>query len=471
MSLLAGFLALDLVVVRGQTASVLFCPERFVLMRLSDEGLVAAELALSPECSDALVESSGIGEFLRIAVDYVSQSEKVEIFDARLMPFEGAKERLPKLVLMVNNYCNLRCKYCYEHATAFQDPAACISRTAIRATIDKCYENFSDIGTILFLGGEPTLSEAAIEEGCVYSLSQAMRLGRSKPGFGMITNGMRISEHLEEVIETYGIQLTFSMDGPKATNDLVRIRHDGSGSHDAVAVNIKRFVAKYPDTTSIESTVTRAQTDSGLSVPGLLNYLANEFGVAEPHIAIAALPAGHALLPGDRGAAMDSEFVEAVELSVTNLLGGERTGVGTRGRARLSYAADLLRALSGKLASDAMCAAGNSQLVVDSHGDVFPCWMFAGDSAFRMGNILEDSLENILRSEVVTRIRANTKLTNETCVACYARFVCHACIGNNRISSGSIAEMDPRFCERTRHSLSAVLVAISNAQADRCSTV
>ena len=465
-SLLEEFLALDLVVLRSQKASLLFCPERFVLMRLSDEGLGAAELALSPDCTDALVESPEITGFLRTAVDYVSKSPKLKIFHPALIGTTGERKLLPKLVFMVNNVCNLQCSYCYEHETTFKVAAQCISRSAIRTTLDKCYELFEAIETVMFIGGEATLSEEAIEEACEYSIAEASRLTREKPRFGMITNGVRISEHLHEVIERYEVQLTFSVDGPKTANDLVRIRKDGSGSYDAVSLNIKRYAGLHADTISIQSTVTRAQSDSGLSVSRLLNFIAAELGVVEPHITLASLPDGHSLLPANADATrLDEDYLDAVELSVTHILDDTPGGDVSNGGPRLSDVADMMRTLASKSVTSAMCSAGTAQLVVDSRADVYPCWMFAGNAEFRMGNIVDDSLEKILTGTVMSNVTTNTKLENIHCSSCYARFFCHACIGNNRIRTGFIEEMDPRFCDRTRQSLVTVLTGIAGRSA------
>lgn len=466
-TLLSDFRALDLVILRGQTFSLLFCPERFVLMKLSDEGLAAAELALAVDCSDTLEDDKNINLFLQTAVNYVSAFGRVEISSTELALSMSATQTLPKLVLMVNNYCNLKCAYCYEHGTAFKDPARCITQSSIRTTIDKCYEFFNAIGTVMFIGGEPTLSENAIEEACEYSLSKASILKREKPTFGMITNGVKISEYLHQVIDRYEIQVTFSVDGPKATNDLVRIRHDGSGSYDALSANIKRYARNHPDKLSIESTVTRAQSETGLSVSELLTFISDEFGVNTPHIAIAGLPTGHPLMPiYQEAAGLDKDFSAAIDLSVINILADMTSGDSSFHRPRISFVADMMRALASKSATIAMCSAGTAQIVVDSRADVYPCWMFAGNAAFRMGNIVSDSIVKILGSSVVSRVRSNTKMTNANCSKCYARFVCHACIGNNQNTTGAIEKMDPRFCDTTRNSLVTILSAIVTAHAD-----
>jgi uncharacterized protein len=460
-SLLEEFSALGLVILRGKSTSLLFCPERFVLMKLSDEGLAAAELALSLDDPGELVEGSQVAAFLRNAVDFVSKTPKLQISLPELLGPKGESRSLPKLVLMVNNCCNLQCRYCYEKDAAFKEPARCMSRSTVRAAIARCYEFFSGIESVMFIGGEPTLSEEAIEEACTFATSEASRLGRAKPRFGMITNGVRISDHVYELIETFEIQLTFSLDGPKPTNDLVRIRRDGSGSYDAVSANIKRYAAQHAATLSLESTVTRAQSDSGLSITELMNFLAVEFGVKDPHIAVGSLPDGHPLMPvGGAAEAMDRGFSDAVDLSVANIL-AERLSGGSIAGARLSFVADMMRALADRSATSAMCSAGTAQIVVDAHGDVYPCWMFAGMPDLRLGNILEDGLARMLSGDVIERVRGNTKLTNEACSTCYARFVCHACIGSNQIRTGFIEGADPRFCDRTRQSLVTVLSAIA----------
>jgi radical SAM protein with 4Fe4S-binding SPASM domain len=197
-----------------------------------------------------------------------------------------------------------------------------------------------------------------------------------------------------------------------------------------------------------------------------MNFLAVEFGVNEPHIAVASLPDGHPLMPvGEAAEAMDRGFSDAVDLSVANIL-AERLSGGSETGPRLSYVADMMRALAERSATSAMCSAGTAQIVVDAHADVYPCWMFAGKPDFRMGNILEDGLERMLSGDVIARVLANTKLTNETCSTCYARFVCHACIGNNQIRTGFIEGVDPRFCDRTRRNLVTVLSAIATGHVE-----
>jgi radical SAM protein with 4Fe4S-binding SPASM domain len=111
-----------------------------------------------------------------------------------------------------------------------------------------------------------------------------------------------------------------------------------------------------------------------------------------------------------------------------------------------------------------MCPAGISQLVVDSFGDMYPCWMFAGMDQFKMGNVLRNDVLNEIGAKVDKRIRVNTKAANPQCSSCYARNVCHACLGNNQNATGQIERADEHFCNSIRATLQAVLVQIGEAK-------
>jgi uncharacterized protein len=106
----------------------------------------------------------------------------------------------------------------------------------------------------------------------------AQRNGACKPSFGMISNGVKMTPRLFDIIQKYEIQVTFSLDGPKKVNDLVRIRHDDSGTFDAVVANIHRYREVFPEKAQVECTVTQAHRDAGLSLTEVLDFLRERSG-------------------------------------------------------------------------------------------------------------------------------------------------------------------------------------------------
>jgi uncharacterized protein len=366
---------------------------------------------------------------------------------------------LPKAVLMVNNYCNLKCTYCYEHQNVFTKKAIDMPVTVARRAIDKVYNAFEGVATWMFIGGEPTLSEEIIEFACRYATAVAAKKGAAKPEFCMISNGVRMSERLFELIREFEIQVTFSVDGPKKVNDLVRIRHDNSGSFDAVVQTIQRYREILPQKIQAECTVTQAHRDAGLSLTEVLEFCARDLGVEEPHIAGAGMPPANPLNPYKPGYYTD--YMAAVEASMDALLSG---GDGPRGR--LDAVADVVYRLAHRKPVALMCPAGIGQVVVDAFGDIYPCWMFAGDVGHAMGNILRDELRGPKALQVIDRIESNSKNRNPICSGCYARGVCSVCVGNNHNSNGRMEDPSPAYCDTVRGTLQVVLERLAAAKPD-----
>jgi uncharacterized protein len=366
---------------------------------------------------------------------------------------------LPKAVLMINNYCNLKCTYCYEHENVFSKKAIDMPAQIARAAIDKMYGAFEGVDTWMFIGGEPTLSEDVLEFSCRYATEVARINGAVKPSFGMISNGVKMSDRLIGIIRAYEIQVTFSLDGPKKVNDLVRIRHDNTGTFDAVAANVRRYQEFLPDKAQVECTVTHAHRAAGLSLTEVLDFCANELGVDEPHIAAAGLPAHNPLNPY-KEAGMREQFIAAAEMSMDSLLEGDRGG---RKGGKLDVVSSMVHRLATRNPKPIMCPAGMTQIVVDSFGDIYPCWMFAGSAEHAMGNILRDEVQGPKARRVVDRIEQNSKAANAFCSTCYARSVCSACIGNNHNSTGKLEDPSPEFCETVRGTLRVAVERLATA--------
>ena len=118
--------------------------------------------------------------------------------------------RRPVLVhFEVTMRCNAHCSFCDYWKT---DPAA--KATELKSFAEAA--RFFNPMLVTFTGGEPTLSEQIIEFACRYATAVAAKKGAAKPEFCMISNGVRMSDRLFELIREFEIQVTFSVDGPKA---------------------------------------------------------------------------------------------------------------------------------------------------------------------------------------------------------------------------------------------------------------
>jgi radical SAM protein with 4Fe4S-binding SPASM domain len=94
------------------------------------------------------------------------------------------------------------------------------------------------------------------------------------------------------------------------------------------------------------------------------------------------------------------------------------------------------------------CPAGTTKLSVLPDGSVYPCYLLFSRPEFRLGNLLEDSLERILASprlDVFTSFRGNRC----TCDGCGHHAACRGgCPAASLLVTGDIAAPDPRCAGR-----------------------
>lgn len=472
--IIENFKKLDVLHFGSEKVNVIFAPETLQLFHINSlAGSVIDEIKKGVDISELSskydVKIETIEGFLTKIVDAVRVASPAVRYKSTANMENPFGSVLPKLVMMVNNYCNLKCTYCYEHETVFTKKALNMSREIAETTLNKFYTAFDRIGELMFIGGEPTLSEEVIEFICSKALKLSQERGCEPPFVSMITNGLKMTDKMFELIEKYEIQVTFSIDGPKAVQDLVRIRHDNSGSYDEVSRNIKRYNQIFKDKLGIECTVTRAQTDAGYSVSDLADFFAQEFGARESHIAAAGLENGNFLNPLKPGEKyLQTQFEEAAKKSLDNIFDELYTGKSDEQKFGVpDMVSSMLRKLVKRKSSLDMCPAGTAQLVVDAFGDLYPCWMFAGMDQFKMGNLLNDDIFNEVSKKVLNRIHNNTKKSNPQCSKCYARYTCNACIGNNQNTTGSMERISEPFCNSVRGTLKTVLLKIGEVKKNK----
>ena len=453
--------------------NVLFVPETLQLFVASSAAAaVLGEIRQGTPPQEAAakhgLEPEAVESFVRQVVDEIGKAAPVARSKRSTDPEEAIGPVLPKLVLMVNNFCNLRCSYCYEHETVFKQKAATMPRETVDAALQSFYSAFRGCAELMFIGGEPTLSEDMIE----YACERASALAREREveiSFSMITNGARMTEKMFEVIERFDMQITFSMDGPKPVHDAERVHADGSGSYDQLMRNVRRYQEKRAEKLGVECTLTQSQARRGVTVSDLSRFFAEELGVSAPHIAAAGLVPGDPLNPfSNEPTRLQLEFEEAAERAMDELLAQlESPGTRTGARAGLDLVSGMVKKLIRRRSSLSMCPAGLAQLVVDARGDVYPCWMFAGMEAFRMGNVRRDPVFNDVARKVLQRILDNDKRRNPQCRACYARYVCNVCLGNNQNGTGTMETIDEHYCRTIRGTLKTVVVKLGEAKSDR----
>jgi sulfatase maturation enzyme AslB (radical SAM superfamily) len=149
------------------------------------------------------------------------------------------------LTIELGQACNLACPYCYQNE--YRDSASVITDEAItrlagyaEAVITSGKRPVTDIA-LRFIGGEPLMQKAKV-------LAAAARLGALGARLGVRlhtqidTNGLLLDEAVVTAIGAVSVTLT-----NKADHDVMRVRHNGSGTYDALMRKLTRLTPCFND--------------------------------------------------------------------------------------------------------------------------------------------------------------------------------------------------------------------------------
>lgn len=88
---------------------------------------------------------------------YITTSTYKNIFSSQ------STGRLNKLTIIVNNLCNLNCKYCYANGGDYDRPVSIMNSADAKQYLDALLEQgITEIKIINFFGGEPLLNPETI---------------------------------------------------------------------------------------------------------------------------------------------------------------------------------------------------------------------------------------------------------------------------------------------------------------------
>jgi len=144
--------------------------------------------------------------------------------------------------LFLNNACNLRCTYCYNH-DQFNNP---MSEDVMARALEMAFAQPGDIVNVGFFGGEPLLSFDLLKKGVAMTMEHARR-GKRRIRLIMTTNGTLLDgERLDFVIRNK-FRLAVSLDGPARVHDMARVDARGRGTHALVVKNLLEALKAKPD--------------------------------------------------------------------------------------------------------------------------------------------------------------------------------------------------------------------------------
>lgn len=365
-----------------------------------------------------------------------------------------------RLILLVSQDCNLRCRYCNAAGGDYGQGRNVMSVDVAKETINRFIRDGKFLfREVEFFGGEPTLNLPVVRFVCEYlALAYEQKQIDSMPYFTLITNGLVVSDEFVEIVRRHNILVTVSVDGPQELHDQYRVDVGGQKTYQRIMRGVEKL-RKATDgrqPASMEATVTRQHLDAGYTYQGLQKFFSEELGISRSHLAL--IECGF----DDVGKVTEAERTQwlrdAHACVIDNLSKGEPKAA--------VMGLNMLKKLVFKRISPYLCPVGIAALTINVNGEIYPCYQLMEDQ-FHMGHVREDRVWDSPTYQCVEqRMRANDKFNNPFCQSCWARGVCSGCLGELHAQTGSIENRMSAICEGIRGGLEDVLFGLARLRSN-----
>lgn len=145
------------------------------------------------------------------------------------------------LTLILSETCNLACKYCYLTMEPKREAGRLDFKTAqnaILASFEQCSEE------ILIDYGEIAVDYDAFQQLIRFTSSISKLYPSKKTHLAIQTNGTTLKSSVLDFLEAYNVIVGVSLDGPQAVNDAVRLSPHGIGSHSRAEAGLKEIIRR-----------------------------------------------------------------------------------------------------------------------------------------------------------------------------------------------------------------------------------
>lgn len=153
------------------------------------------------------------------------------------------------LYLMTAQGCNFKCAYCPVPEIARKYGESVLSNEDASAGIDLWQEHLEDVYDpsleyfVIFYGGEPLLNKEVIRHSLEYlKLKKDTGELPEKTNFMIATNGALVDDETVALCKEYEVMVAVGLDGPKASNDAMKVDSNGNSTFDRIVAAIRLLV-------------------------------------------------------------------------------------------------------------------------------------------------------------------------------------------------------------------------------------
>lgn len=361
----------------------------------------------------------------RLATD--SDRESVE------MDFPEPADRPSVVVVNLTMACNLKCKYCF--ASCEPGKGDYMHEDVMERIITEMFKMPSKLITFELQGGEPLCCFEGMKKFVEISEKYKDQYNKTVK-YRTVTNATLVTDEVIEFAKKYNVAVCVSLDGDESMTNQTRIYADGRGAFEDIMKGVKKLQSQYRIDGAVCTIGQHNMKDAerimnffieqGISFkPRPANLLGREL---ENHTTTNSGEWAEAFIKMHQMS--DDAEVEnySVHIHEENVYGPVRDYICLR------YP----------------CGAAREVISVNPDGTVYPCDGFKNEEDFNMGNILEESLDEILSKDWVETLRNRTHKDIEKCSTCMFRAMCCSCCYSAYGAYGTVYREDPQCADRRK---------------------
>lgn len=356
-------------------------------------------------------------------------------------------------MMVITLRCNQKCQYCQVSCAEENASQYDMKPQTARKIIDFIFQTPSKSVKIEFQGGESLLNWETIQESVLYAKELNKKYSKNLE-FVICTNLTSKINNKMDFIKEHNIAISSSLDGTKEIHDYHRIHKDGSGTYDVFMKNLNFVRANNSEinnvgalmtTTSFSLTRIKDIVDEYIyhSFDGIFLRSINPYGFANEN-------------KNKIGYGADA-FVRMYKEGLEYIIQKNKEGIFfpeyyttlllTRILTPFPTAFVDLQSPSG---------AGISGVIYDYNGDIYPAdegRMLArmGDQYFKMGNVYENSYQEVFNGKMIRKLVENSCLEiMPVCSECVYSPYCGADPIRNYLETKDVIgdRIDSDFCRK-----------------------
>ncbi len=333
---------------------------------------------------------------------------------------------IKSMCLNIAHDCNLRCAYCFAAQGDFGGERMLMPFEVAKKAIDFLIEKSAGRRNLEvdFFGGEPLMNFDVVKQTVEYARSLEKEHGKAFR-FTITTNGLLLDDDKIDYINREMSNCILSFDGRKSVHDRLRLRVGGTGCYDRVLPLFQKLVAQRSSDKDyyVRGTYTKYNLDFVNDIKHMLDLGFQEISV-EPVVSEERLDYS---VKEDDLSAIFSEYEKLADFVIEQTKAGKPFDF-FHFMIDLNQGPCAIKRLRG-------CSCGNEYVAVTPSGDIYPCHQFVGQEEWKMGNVLDGTLNLEMKNQfAVTNVYSKPE-----CKECWAKFYCSGgCNANNQQYEGSM---------------------------------